>query len=202
MLSVDVFKLAGLIGKIPATIIEKFAAEDSAKLAYRYYEKDAIDLDLVLVDKAIEKNKTDFSTCSWLHILKGDLLTEKGMRLYQKKVSCQIPFKKSIYEFNKCIKIDAFNSVAWLGKSFNHLMIGLICVNDIKDETNGCYHFYQALFSADAGLNALEEEGQNEGCENDLYAMKGGAYYLIGDDEEGDKCYEKAKIGTLPIKEY
>jgi len=80
-------------------------------------------------------------------------------------------------------------------------MIGLIYANKDKDETKGCYHFYQAIFSAEAGLSALIEEGLNVEREQNLWAMKGGAYHLIGKHDEGDKCLERAGMDLQPTNE-
>lgn len=193
-----ILKIAEYLIKIPAKVKEKFDADDSTKLANRYYQKGTTDLALILIDNAIAKNKTNEEVYSWLHILKGDLLIEKGMHLYQSDVECAAIFENSIKEFNESIKTNPFNSVAWLGIAFNHAMIGIIYINKNKDLTNGCYHHYQTIFSADAGLASLEEEGQNIEREQNLWAMKGAAYYSIGNDEEGDKCFEKAKINLQP----
>lgn len=182
---------------IPADIMKKFEAKDSTIRASRYYNEGVHELAFAIIDGAIEKNRSDKEISSWLYILKGDLLIDKGMYLYRNNVECQFPFEKSIEEFNECIKINPFNSVAWLGKSFSHQMIGLID----KDETKGCYHFYQAIFSADAGLSALKEEGIDVEREQNLWAIKGGSYYLLQNEEEGNKCLKKADIDISPAND-
>jgi hypothetical protein len=186
--------------KIPSEIKKSFDAKDSIVLANRHYQKGIIDLALTSINNAIEKNKDDNYTVSRLNILKGDLLTEKGMKFYQSKVECANIFKRSIEAFNEVTKLDPLDSVAWLGKSFSYMMIGLIYTNDEKNELMSNYYFNQSICSAEAGLGSIEENGSNAEIESNLWGLKGGVYYLIGEDERGDKCFEKAGIPKTEIK--
>lgn len=197
----DFIRIAEYLTKIPSTIKNKFDANDSIKLADNYYQKNIIDLALVIIENAIEKNKTDKDKCSWLHFLKGDLLIEKGMQLYQDKVKCANIFERSIEEFAEVIRLDPFNPIAWLGKGFNHVMVGLIYAENKENESKVSYNFYQTIYSVDAGLGSLEENGPNAEVEQNLWALKGGAFLLLGKDEEGDECFEKAGIETHPKRE-
>lgn len=85
----DIIKISEFLAKKVSEIKNGFEADDSFKLADRYYQKGIIDLALVSIDKAIEKNENSNAALFRLHILKGDLLIEKGMQLYQSKVKFQ-----------------------------------------------------------------------------------------------------------------
>jgi len=196
----DIIYILRYILKIPSEIKKGFDAKDSIILADRYYQKGVIDLALVSINNAIEKNKDDNDALSRLNILKGDLLTEKGMKFYQSKVECAKIFEKSIEAFDEVTKLDPLDSVAWLGKSFSYMMVGLIYANNEKNELKGSYYFNQSIYSADAGLGSIEEKGPNAKVESSLWGLKGGVYYLIGEDEKGDKCFEKAGIPKTEIK--
>jgi tetratricopeptide (TPR) repeat protein len=175
-------------------LLKSFEARDSTIYVSRYYEKGVHDLTFAIIDRALEMNKSDMNICSWLFILKGDLLVDKAMYLYKNNAECRTPFEKSIEEFDNCIRINPFNSIAWLGKSFSYQMIGLIYATIDKNEIKGNYYFHQAIFSADAGLGALEEEGFNAEREHNLWAMKGSAFYFLDNYDEGDKCFNEADV--------
>lgn len=198
----DIIDILKYILKIPIEIKKGFDAKDAIILADRYYQKGIIDLALVVVNDAIEKNKDNTDILSRLNILKGDLLTEKGMRLYQSKVECAKIFLGSIEAFDEVTKLDPLDSVAWLGKSYSHMMVGLIYANNKKNEKNELknYHFIQAIYSADAGLGSIEETEPNVEVEQNLWALKGASNHLIGNEEEGDKCLEKAGMPKTEIE--
>lgn len=189
----EIFKIGEFINENISQIKNKVEADDSVILADRYYQKGIIDLALVFNGNAIKKNENNKDALSWLYIHKGDLLTEKGMNLYQNKVHCTNIFERSIEAFDEVIKLDPLDSVAWLGKGFSHVMVGLIYTNDEKNETKGCYHFHQTISSADAGLGSSEEKKPSLEVVQNLWGLKGGALLLIGDnDEEANECFEKA----------
>lgn len=184
----DIIKLSEIGLAFARHIFAKFKEDDNVKLAYHYYQKNAHDLTLICLEKAIKTNESNSEKCSQLHLLRGDLFTEKGMQLFTNKIYCPIYFEKSIEEFEKSINANPFDSIGWLGNGFAHMMLAL----QSEEESKAKYHAYEVIFSIEAGLSSLEESGPDEERESNLWALNGAAYYLIGKDEEGDKCIKKS----------
>lgn len=188
----DIIKLSEIGFALARQVFAKIKnkADDNVKLAYYYYEKNAHDLTLICLEKAIKTNESNSEICSQLHLLRGDLFTEKGMKLLINKIYYPIYFEKSIEEFEKLINFNPLDSIGWLGKGFAHLMLAL----QSEEEFKAKYHAYEVISSVEAGLISLEESGVNKERKSNLLALKGAAYYLIGKDEEGDKYIKESGI--------
>ena len=188
----DVIKLYEVVTTFTKQVFDKFEADDWVKRANRYYREGIDDLALICLDKTIEMNNSDNEKRSQLYLLKGDLFTSRGMYLFKNDVECKVSFEASIIEFEKSIKIDPFNSVAWMGKGFSQLMLALQANEDAKSD----YYTYEAIFSIEAGLGVLQDSVPYMDLESNLWGLKGAAYYMIGKFDEGDKCFKKENVDT------
>jgi tetratricopeptide (TPR) repeat protein len=193
-MDIDIHRLEGFIPGIAKylfglskTVYDEYKASSWVDRAYQYQEKKSYDFAIYCLDKFLESVSFPPSD---LRIVKGDLLFGKGMEFYDRDINGQEIFKSAINEFVDVIKGNPLNSVAWLGKGASHMMIGLQYKDEEHEES---FQYLEAIFSFASGLDAMEASSDENGeLKRNLLNLKGGTHFLIGESEEGNKCFKES----------